>query len=297
MTAPYVDRPVVDVARAEAAARRAADDWSLPEPELLRRGMNVLYRCGGIVIRVGRATAAAELTHELARRLSAAGVPVVHPLVDWCRTDDGFAVTAWEHIDPTGRPIDWREVGRIVRRVHELGSLLVPAGYPTPDPTTFPWWRFDELLAELDDHLDAVAASGLAGAVAEHGWALDVAGRDAVLCHGDVHPGNVIDSAVGLRLIDWDLLCRAAPAWDHAMLITYEQRWGGEPWVYDDFAEGYGRSFADDPLALALGELRNVAATLMRVRAGLGDRSARDEAERRLRYWRHDPDAPMWRAR
>jgi hypothetical protein len=42
--------------------------------------------------------------------------------------------------------------------------------------------------------------------------------------------------------------------------------------------------------------LRNVAATLMRVRAGRHDPAVRQEAERRLRYWRGDPDAPQWRA-
>ena len=39
-----------------------------------------------------------------------------------------------------------------------------------------------------------------------------------------------------------------------------------------------------------------VAATLMRVRAGMGDADAMVEARRRLRFWAGDPDAPMWRA-
>jgi hypothetical protein len=35
-------------------------------------------------------------------------------------------------------------------------------------------------------------------------------------------------------------------------------------------------------------------ATLMRVRAGLSDERAAEEAENRLRWWRGDPDAPCW---
>ena len=49
---------------------------------------------------------------------------------------------------------------------------------------------------------------------------------------------------------------------------------------------------ADDPSALAFAELRLVAATLMRVAAGMTDRAALPEAELRLRFWRGDPDAP-----
>jgi hypothetical protein len=34
----------------------------------------------------------------------------------------------------------------------------------------------------------------------------------------------------------------------------------------------------------------------MRLRAGRMDPAARPEAERRLAYWRGDPDAPQWTA-
>jgi hypothetical protein len=91
-------------------------------------------------------------------------------------------------------------------------------------------------------------------------------------------------------------MCVANPAWDHAMLTTYAERWGGAPDVYAAFAAGYGRPQVDERLAPALGELRNVAATLMRVRAGRNDPTAAEEAERRLRYWRGEVGAPTWRA-
>jgi hypothetical protein len=42
--------------------------------------------------------------------------------------------------------------------------------------------------------------------------------------------------------------------------------------------------------------MRNVVATLMRVRAGRTDPAAAAEAQRRLRYWRGDTDAPQWTA-
>jgi hypothetical protein len=103
-------------------------------------------------------------------------------------------------------------------------------------------------------------------------------------------------TADGPVLIDWDLMCTAPRGWDHAMLLTLAERWGGDPGAYPAFAAGYGASLADDTATRRYSELRNVAATLMRVRAGRTDPTARNEAERRLRFWRGDPGAPQWQA-
>ena len=130
----------------------------------------------------------------------------------------------------------------------------------------------------------------------ERWYPLILATRDepGVVCHGDVHPGNVLPTADGPVLLDWDLLCRGPAAWDHGPLMTWTERWGGEPGIYERFAEGYGTSLRADPLGEAVAELRLVAATLMRVRAGAADPLAAAEAQRRLRWWRGDPDAPTW---
>jgi hypothetical protein len=79
-------------------------------------------------------------------------------------------------------------------------------------------------------------------------------------------------------------------------LLTWASRWGGDGTEYPAFAAGYGRSLADDPSAGAFAELRLVAATLMRLIAGLRNPAAMPEAQRRLAYWRGDPDAPQWTA-
>lgn len=287
---PFVDRPVVDREAAASTAATAADRFGLPAPRLLRHGMNSIYVCGDAVVRVGTSTAPAVASHELARWLLEAGIPTAQPLPGCAIDLQGFSVTGWKRIDATAVPIDWVSVGAVVRRVHLLDPADVPCRYPVADPTMFPWWQLEELLDDVSGDIDVVARDAIRAVVERHdGWQSAV--RDGrVLCHGDVHPGNVVMSDAGPVLLDWDLLSFANPAWDHAMMTTYASRWGGEATAYARFAEGYGHSLADDPLTIAVGELRNVAATLMRVRAGRTDPGAAAEAARRLRSWRGETD-------
>jgi aminoglycoside phosphotransferase (APT) family kinase protein len=294
---PYVDRPVTDRDRAASVAADAAASWGLPEPRFLRLGMNALFACGDVVLRVGSSTAPAAAAHALVSWLLDHDIPTVRPVEGLARDADGFAVTGWAAVREARRAVDWSEIGAIVRRVHALPLDEVPGDYPVPDPTTFPWWQFDALLADVGDDIDPAALAGLRAAVARHGGWRERVRRNTVLCHGDVHPGNVMMSGAGPLLVDWDLLCAASPAWDMAVL-TVGERWGRDPAEYDRFRAGYGPS-ADgdlDDLAHELGELRNVAATLMRVRAGRTDPAAAAEAAERLRFWRGDPDAPLWQA-
>jgi Ser/Thr protein kinase RdoA (MazF antagonist) len=205
-----------------------------------------------------------------------------------------LAVLAIERIVPSG-DVDWAAVGEQIRRVHDWPFEDARGRYPLPRCERFPWWDTAAVLADVDDLLDDPARSGLSTAIAEHGdWRSRVGSR--VVCHGDVHPGNIIQSADGPVLLDWDLACHAPAAWDHAMLMTWSSVWGGDPTAYQRFADGYGQSLANDPLAQSLSVMRNVTATLMRLKAGRSNQAAAEEAQRRLRYWRGDPTAPSWSA-
>lgn len=299
---PYVDRPVGDVAAATALAQRMTRRLALDEPQLLRVGMNAIFVAGDAVVRVGRPTAPASARIELAERLRGAGLRVARPRGTEVLADGDLVATVWERLAASGDPIDWHAVGTMVRRLHDLPVGLVPGEYPLPSPAAFPWWDFDRLLAETAPALDDGARAGLVAAIDR--WPRWDDFADPVVCHGDVHPGNVVMTADGPVLIDWDLLCHAPPGWDHAPLMTWTERWRGAPGIYDGFAAGYGWSARGDRFAAAFAELRLVAATLMRVKAASAFEASpspdapdpRPEAERRLRYWRGDPDAPAWRA-
>lgn len=290
----FVDRPVTDIAAAQIAALEAADHWGLSEPIVLRAGMNVISTCHDVVLRVGRPSVDAMLALELARCWRDAGLAVPQPVRDDVVVVGDLSVTCWERVESTGEPVDWRSVGAMIRRVHETPASSLPARLPLPSPAAFPWWDFDTLVDEVGDHIDPAALEGLVAAIDRHrGWA---SAHGSVVCHGDVHPGNVIMSADGPVLLDWDLLCWAPPGWDHAPMMTLASRWGGQPGEYEEFAAGYGRSFVGEPAADAFAELRLVAATLMRLVAARTNPVAAPEAQLRLAYWRGDPDAPGWTA-
>jgi aminoglycoside phosphotransferase (APT) family kinase protein len=297
VTRAYVDRRVTDLTGATRAAEYAAERWALATPIVLRQGMNAIFRSDDTVLRVATPNASAQASIDLADTLDRQGIAVLRSRREDAIEVNGFAVTAWPFVEATAAPIDWSAVGAAVRRVHDVPASSLPERLPQPSPTDFPWWDHEALLAEVGAHLDPAAEAGIRAAVERHpGWD-DFVGSDAVVvCHGDVHPGNVIMGADGPLLIDWDLLCRAPPGWDHAAVMTWTERWGGDPGVYARFADGYGWSARGDRYAEAFAELRLVAATLMRWKVALADPAARPEAERRLAYWRGDVDAPAWRA-
>ena len=291
---PFVAAPFGDIDLALRLAHAAAEQWGLAEPVLLRAGMNVLFSAHDVVLRVSRPTADPACAYRLATLLGEAGIRVprfVEPEPFVAHDCVVFAV-AREH---SMGAIDWAEVGEMVARVHRLQPGDVRACYPLPRGASFGWWQFEPMLAAVDDLLDPAARNGLVNAIEQHAGWVD-AGSAEVVCHGDVHPGNVIATAAGAVLLDWDLVCLAPVGWDHGPLLTWTERWGGEPGIYDAFASGYGSSLRADPTARALATLRLVAATLMRLRAGRTDPAAMAEAEQRLRWWRGDPDAPMWRS-
>jgi len=290
---PFVDGPPGSAEACHALARRAAASWRLDRPDLLRTGMNAIYTAGRVVIRIGRPTAPATAAIELARTLAGHGVRVPAPVRDDAVTDGTLAATAWERLTPIDTTADWTAVGRMVAVVHGIRPDEIPSAYPTPPCESFPWWQLDDLLDELRPVIDEQAFIGLARVVARHrDWSSGVV---RVLCHGDVHPGNVLMTADGPALLDWDLLCLGPRGWDHGMLLRLP-RWGWPASWYDDFAVGYGASLAADPVAVAVAEMRLVAATLMRLRAGRADPQAMPEAQRRLSFWRGDRDAPTFTA-
>lgn len=294
---PFVAAPPGTLESLTRSAEQAARHWGFAEPHLLRLGMNGIFTAGeGVLLRVSRPSAPAAQAIWLASLLTRLGLRVPTYLRDEPVVHEDHAVFAIGVVEESG-PIDWHAVGEMIALLHRIDRSEVSSGYPVPYCGDFPWWDFTALMGDVGAELDTTSRTAIAAAI-ERGLPLlnDQRARASVLCHGDVHPGNVIQSVHGPVMLDWDLLCFGPAAWDHAPMMTWTKRWGGEPGTYEAFAEGYGRSLRGDPVAESIAELRLVAATLMRVRAGRSNPAAADEAELRLRYWRGDSDAPQWHA-
>ena len=243
-----------------------------------------------VVLRIGGTSQAATADADWRRLMDRAGVRVPRSRGE-IEVIAGLCVAPIERVAPDAT-VDWAAVGEMVRRLHSIGPVSL-----LPSCTSFPHWRFGHLLDELAPLVDEESAQALRACHERHrGWEDRATGVSAVALHGDVHPGNVVATASGPVLIDWDLRSAGPPAWDHAPLMRWTERWGGAPGVYEEFASGYGRSFRGDPLAESLAELRLLAATLMRIAARRRDPSAADELEVRLRWWREPHGAPAWTA-
>jgi aminoglycoside phosphotransferase (APT) family kinase protein len=263
--------------------------------------MAATYACGSAIVRV-TADADASPAIDLARVLAGHGIRVpvpvsATPLVDRTVPDAPLAASAWERVVPSSDvPVDWSAVGVQVATVHRLDPDEVASAHRLRRLDALAWWDFPSLLDEVVDLLDDAAVAALQRVVeASEGWRERFAATDHVVCHGDVHPGNVVQSAGGPVLLDWDSIGMAPCGWDHAALVTWEHRWDGAPGLYRAFAEGYGTDLSGDPLTVELARLRLLAATLLRVRAGRTDPAAAAEAHRRLQWWVGDPAAPRWR--
>jgi hypothetical protein len=289
VTLPYVVEHVGALPDASAAATAVARRMGLDPPTLLHAGMNATFRCGDVVLRVGRPTAPASCLVELHARLAVHGLRVPEIVAAPISCSE-LVVWPMRHV-PTVGVADWTAVGQMVAALHSIPVSALADAYPVATVGDLPLWRFDELLAGVDDLLDDAARAGLRRVIDR--WPVGDGGG-LVLCHGDIHPGNVLSSAAGPVLIDWDLVCAAPQAWDHAPMMRWEQRWGGQAGAYHAFAAGYGASLCDDPVAESLAELRLAAATLMRLAASRHSTAAADQATLRLRYWRGEVDAPAW---
>ena len=232
MTRPFVDRPITDRAAADAAAIEAARRWGLDEPTLLRVGMNAIYltadAAGELVLRVSAPSAPAESAVELAdvpRRSGSPGRTAPPSDAVVVRRAVGHLLGA----DRSGGGRPDRLAARWERWSGRCTSSIridCPRAYPLGSPVAFAWWDFDALLGEVADDIDDRARAGLVEAD-RAARTVGASSTDVVVCHGDVHPGNVMMTHDGPALIDWDLLCLAPAGWDHGPMMTWHERWGG----------------------------------------------------------------------
>lgn len=296
MASPDCSRLTHDQARRLAAA--AARRHGIGAPiEPIRTSENHVFRAGDVVVRVAPSSADVSSQVALARWLISEGFPVARPLAD-PEVVAGAKLSLWEHIDADERrPIDFEQLGAVVARLHRVAPARLRDVVAPPFCGDAAWLAVEQNLTRAEA-ANVVSAEELAAlrraAVALRDWE-SRARRDAlVVCHGDVHPQNVLMRGDEVVIIDWDSICLGPPAFDHAALMTWAERWAGEAETYPDFARGYGVDLRESPLAQELAALRLLAPTINMIINGATDRRSAAEARTRMRYWLGDPAPPPW---
>ena len=275
------------------AARRHGIKDSI---RLVRAGANHVFRAGEVVVRVAPPSADVSSQVALGRWLVSEGFPVAAPLAD--ADEVGAAkVSLWEYVEADERPIDFGQLGEVVARLHGVSPVRLSDVVALQFCGDASWLAVEQNLA-LAEVANVVEADGIAAlrreTVALRDWH-ERARRDTqVVCHGDVHPQNVLMSGDHVVIIDWDSICIGPPAWDHAALMTWAERWGGAAEAYPDFARGYGADLRESSLAQALASLRLLAPTINMIINGASNPTYAAEARARMRYWLGDPAAPAW---
>ena len=208
---------------------------------LLRFTNNAVYALADAPV-VVRIVGSRALRHRVAKVVAVARhferhqIPAIRllPGVDQPIHVGEHLVTAWHYVEPTARRATAEDLGRLLRRVHELPPVEgVPAWGPIADVRA----RIADA-EELDDgdrrfllHRCALVEAALDG--------LEFP-LPSGLIHGDAHPGNVIVGAGGPVLCDFDSAAFGPREWDLTPLAVGRERFGDPAGRYRMLADTYG---------------------------------------------------------
>jgi len=270
------------------------DDW-----RLIRIGHCAIIALPshGLVARIARPGQAAEHSAAemaFARFLHRRGLPVVPPADEITARPietGGGAVTFWPLLESSGREIDWPALGRALRWIHSLTP---------PDRMLSLWDPVGRVEARLERYRSGrrPRAEYIRLVSEACAWARCSIGRSVATTAGLVHgdPTNVIMTAAGLVLIDFDLCGLGPPLWDVASVAVRDRRFGLSRGDLDGFYTAYGF----DPVARDAFEdlvrLREVLDCSFALSAVRGNESAVDqELEIRIRALRDPADRSRWK--
>lgn len=213
---------------------------------LIKCTANAVFRLASapVVVRIGASTALrhrVEKVVHVATWLAEHDVPAVRLLagVPQPVTHDGYVATIWEAVPAGGKRPRGRDLGKLLRRIHDLPqpASWLPKWRPLADVRA----RIGEA-AELDSALDP---ADLAFLLDRHDDVADQLSRlefpsEPSLVHGDAHLGNLIPSPAGPVLCDFDSSSYGPPEWDLTPLAVGVVRFGDPVGRYRELVRTYG---------------------------------------------------------
>jgi thiamine kinase-like enzyme len=300
--------------RATRAAHKACELYGLDEPALLRISHAAVYAAGDHIVRVeqkGRPVWSGGALVALTRYLASRGIQTAPPVFDLLPLFiDDLHVTFYRRIiDQT--PMEETQkaflLGEQLRVLHERVSVEHVAAlnmddinldYPsaTVERTVRSLNKIRELglrsltVEDVDYLLEKTKDLGERALVSLEEYRKTNA-SEFVVIHGDPNLGNVLSVGDEIVLLDFEHAAIAENFFDHIHILLLDLVFEGSN-LYPSFAQGYGTSFDDFPDKDAWVHL--VAVSYLTWTASVGEHSEphRIEAQKRMKWWRGDSDAP-----
>ncbi|MFE9405303.1 aminoglycoside phosphotransferase family protein [Streptomyces sp. NPDC006530] len=296
---PTGEQTAFDTEQAENVLRRACvlAAISPADIELIRLGDHAVFRLrqGKVVARVARD---ASRLPSVQREVAVAGwlADHVYPAARLITDTDqpvviaGHAVTFWEGLADGDTYASTREMGELLRQLHDLA----------PPTFTLPELRpFDKVSERLST---AVISSEVRDFLTERSYALETAyGKlEFALPHGHVHGdfnvGNVLrDNAGQPKVIDLDGFVAGPREWDLMQTAMYFDSFGWHTAdEYADFADSYGFDVRKWPGYTVLRSVRELLMiTWLSQNAGTNPQAA-EEVEKRAESLRTGASRRDW---
>ena len=230
-------------------ARRAVEPFGLElrDGEVIRHTGSVLVRgrSEGVLVRLDPTDAgpAAHRQVAVATMLAHLGVPAARIAAALSgpapRLVDGWWVTVWELLDVLDVQVPAADLGRLARRLHRASAGL-DASEVTTLPKLDPFAGIDAQLATSIDDPDATLLAGVRAELRSEWDALSPDPLGDALVHGDLHGDNVVATASGPTLVDFELSGWGGATYDLAARVVVHRRYGGSAAELESFVATYG---------------------------------------------------------
>lgn len=264
---------------------------------LLRYLQNAVFRLRSapVVVRIVGTRSLAHRVDKVVRIadwLAESGVPAVRLVsgIDQPVRVGPYLATVWHAVSGDGPRPRGRDLARVLRQVHALPVPAFPL--PTWDPLSDILRRVQQSTAISSDERQSLLSC--CALVEDRLGDLEFPLPRSVV-HGDAHLGNLIPSAAGPVLCDFDSTCVGQPEWDLVPLAVGVLRFGEPIGRYRELCRAYGvdvMSWDGFPVLRALRELKIATSVLPMVDA---NPAIGPEMKRRLADVRHGNTGTRWR--